>query len=269
MATFFARNFSFLRAERDISQTAMGDLLGLTRASVDAYEDGRAMPPFEKLKKIADYFNLSIETITEDDLSESPLEQEIKRIGKIEEGSSDKGTEEEEIEYKFEEELSNLNIKANSDFGVPLIQKKNFQAYLSGASNHLLTKAPRVFFNLPEISDYRAFETANDFPFEDSVLIGVPLKKVSAAKDGERYLIISQKEGFQYRRIYNQSKIKGSLILSGEVPGIALSEMRIGDIKEIWEVKAFMSTTLPEPKSDASEALKLVQKLKKELKRLV
>ncbi|MFT5884720.1 MAG: transcriptional regulator with XRE-family HTH domain [Arcticibacterium sp.] len=269
MATFFARNFSFLRAEREISQTAMGDLLGLTRASVDAYEDGRAMPPFEKLKKIADYFNLSIETITEDDLSESPLEQEIKRIEKIEEESDSPEIKEEESEYKFEEELSNLNIKANSDSGIPLIQKKNFQAYLSGIPKHLLTNAPRVFFNLPEISNYRAFETSGDFPCEDSVLIGVPLNKVSAAKDGERYLIISQKGGFQYRRVYNQAKLKGSLILSGEVPGIAISEIRVGDIKEIWEVKAFMSTSLPEPKSDATEALKLVQKLKKELKRLI
>ncbi len=262
MATLFARNFRFLRTERDISQTAMGDLLGLTRASVDAYEDGRAMPPFRKLKKIADYFKLSIVAITEDDLSESPIEQEIKRVEKPEELLDT------DVNYKFEEELSELNIKTEDDTGIPLVQKKSFRAYISKPSERLLAQCPRVYFDLPQISGYRAFDSQSDFPFEDSVLVCLPLKKISSAKNGERYLLISAKEGFQYRRVYNQAKLKGSLILSAEVPGIPISEIREGDIKEMWEVKAFMSMTLPEPKSDASEALKLVNKLKKELKRL-
>jgi hypothetical protein len=100
------------------------------------------------------------------------------------------------------------------------------------------------------------------------VLICSPLKSLVDINDGERYLIVSERLGFLYRRVYSQIKSKGVLILSGEVSGIELSELQHSDLKEIWKVEAFYSTKLPEPNQDHSQALKLAKALTEELKRL-
>lgn len=276
MASFFAKNFRFLREEKAVSQTTMGELLGFSRASVDAYEDGRAMPPYPKLKIIADYFNLSIEEITEEKLWDSPIEKEIKRAEEETEDSPMKF--EDSSETNFEDQLSSLNIdlgqKSKTQFSdegihlIPLIEKKHFDRYLKTPWEKLAPELKTVSFDLPKISGYRAFEAKDDFPFKNSVLVGLPVKNLSSVIDGGRYILVSESKGILYRRVYNQVRIKGLLILSGETSEVQTEEMPIGDLKEVWEVRAFMSLTLPEPKSDLSNALKMLKKLKDELKRL-
>ena len=52
-----------LRAERDWSQQAMADKLGVSRQSVNAIETGRYDPSLPLAFRIADIFELTIEEI--------------------------------------------------------------------------------------------------------------------------------------------------------------------------------------------------------------
>jgi transcriptional regulator with XRE-family HTH domain len=272
MLSIFAQNFRFLREEKGISQTEMGDELGFSRASVDAYEDDRAMPPYPKLKTIADYFNLAIEEITEEELWNSPLEKEIQRVQKENEDIEEKIGEELRLHLKSLnieiEDEGDVNQEIRSEFRIPIIEKKFFDKYIKNSWPSISDSFKKIVFQMPEKKQYRAFEAGEDFPMNNSVLIGTQLKNLETIKDSERYLIVSERLGLLYRRVFNQIKSKGVLILSGEVAGIELSEIHSSEIKEIWKIEAFYSITLPEPNQNHTQALKLAQALTAELKRL-
>ncbi|AWV98867.1 helix-turn-helix transcriptional regulator [Arcticibacterium luteifluviistationis] len=278
MASVFAKNLRFLREEIDISQTDMGDRLGLTRASIDAYEDGRAMPPYQKLKRIADHFNLSVETMTEDELWGSPLEKEIERLKQIEEEEEDEKDiilREEGSDATLEEQLHSLNISL-TDSGeskqglplIPLVELKHFAKYLNSSWASLEPQLKKVSFDLPKDGNYRAFETGQDFPFPKSVLFVSPIENFSAVEDGDRYVVVSKSHGILYRTVFSQIGRKGTVILSAEVGDIDTIEIPVSEIKELWAVKGFFSKTLPQPTKDLSTINDLVEKLQAELKRL-
>lgn len=55
----FARTLIQLRENHNISQKALSSVLGVTPSVVSQYEHGCAMPGYDVLLKIADYFHVS------------------------------------------------------------------------------------------------------------------------------------------------------------------------------------------------------------------
>jgi hypothetical protein len=78
------------------------------------------------------------------------------------------------------------------------------------------------------------------------------------------------KKGILYRRLYNQVKVKGSILLLSDMPGIASFEVSVKDVLEIWEARAVISYQMPEPRTNASlDGLSaLVSEMQRELERL-
>lgn len=54
-----------LRFERNINQTELAEILGITQNNISSYETDRTRPSFEILEKIADYFGVSIDYLFE------------------------------------------------------------------------------------------------------------------------------------------------------------------------------------------------------------
>lgn len=54
-----------LRRQKGISQATLGQQIGLTRAAICQYEQGRREPDTETLLKIAKYFNVSVDSLLE------------------------------------------------------------------------------------------------------------------------------------------------------------------------------------------------------------
>ncbi len=52
-----------LRKERNITQKKLGELLGVTEATVSKYEANQVIPAFETLRTIASIFNVSMDTL--------------------------------------------------------------------------------------------------------------------------------------------------------------------------------------------------------------
>ncbi|NBC82278.1 MAG: helix-turn-helix domain-containing protein [Bacteroidetes bacterium] len=63
------KNIKKIRSFKGLSQSAFAELFGLTRASVGAYEEGRAKPKTEIAVQIANYFSIPLELLLTKELT--------------------------------------------------------------------------------------------------------------------------------------------------------------------------------------------------------
>jgi transcriptional regulator with XRE-family HTH domain len=68
------------RREARLSQQALGDSIGVSDKSVSAYEQGRSVPPFDKLKKIAVNTNRPVSYFTEDNIDAATITTKLLSI---------------------------------------------------------------------------------------------------------------------------------------------------------------------------------------------
>lgn len=57
----FSEVLQELRAEKKVSQKALGELLGITDRNIRFYENGSHRPDFDGLLMLADYFGVSVD----------------------------------------------------------------------------------------------------------------------------------------------------------------------------------------------------------------
>lgn len=69
-------NIKYLRAKRGLSQNQLALQLRLTRNQINSYENGNSQPSIEALQKIADYFEVSIDTMVKSKITMSILKME-------------------------------------------------------------------------------------------------------------------------------------------------------------------------------------------------
>jgi len=58
----------FLREEKEITQQKLADTLNINRVTITGYEIGRRIPDVFTLKKIADFFEVTVDYILEETL---------------------------------------------------------------------------------------------------------------------------------------------------------------------------------------------------------
>jgi len=131
-----------------------------------------------------------------------------------------------------------------------------------------LKRLPTFQMPLLEEGTYRAFEAGDDFSFTGALLIGQAVANWYDIADGKSYILVARNLGVVCRRVYNQVKIKGTLLLSSDKGTIPTFEVPLKDILEVWEIKAFFSQTLPEPTVSFDHLRNLVSQLQDELKRI-
>jgi len=70
------KNIRELREAKALSQTALADLIGLKRGNISSYEKGLAQPNIQNLIKLSNFFQISIDHLVREDLSEAALQEE-------------------------------------------------------------------------------------------------------------------------------------------------------------------------------------------------
>lgn len=226
-----ASNLKFLRKKNGLTQQQFADLMGIKRASVGAYEENRADPKYDLLKKIAEYYDLSM-----DELANDVIDEQWKPTPKSNASNL---------------RVLSITVDQEDRENIELVPVKASAGYLNGyADPEYVKELPR--FNLPMFNQgtYRAFEIKGDsmLPLPSgSIIIGEYVENWHEIKSGQTYVIISKNDGVVYKRIGAKYKEEKGLKLVSDNRVYEPYWVATEDILEVWKAKAFISTELPEP----------------------
>jgi transcriptional regulator with XRE-family HTH domain len=167
--------------------------------------------------------------------------------------------------------ISKMTDKGKSASVIEWVSQTEIPNYLNSyAYPDYLSRLPALQLPLLPAGNYRAFEAGADFMLEGTTLVGQALPNWYDLKDGQPYIIVIHKKGIVYRRVYNQVKIKGVLLLTSDNPQFPPAEVPIKDVLETWEVKLFISSKIPQnqnsPVLDRLE--KIVNAMQEEIRHL-
>ena len=152
---------------------------------------------------------------------------------------------------------------------IPLVMQYQFGEYMQRYQQaDYLNRLPALRLPTLPMGNYRAFEADADFPMPGALLVGQFIRNWFDIIDGRLYILILNHQGVLCRRIFNQVKIKGTLLLTADKATIPSREVPLKDVLEVWEIKAFFSQQLPELPPNLDRLRQLVDELRFEVDRI-
>ncbi|MFZ4262218.1 XRE family transcriptional regulator [Sphingobacterium sp. HJSM2_6] len=224
-------NLKFLRKKKGLTQQQFADLMEIKRASVGAYEEDRAEPKYELLKKIAEFYELSM-----DELANDVIDDKWKPTHKSNASNL---------------RVLSVTVDAQDRENIELVPVKASAGYLNGYGDpEFVKELPK--FSLPIFSQgtYRAFEIKGDsmLPLPSgSLVICEYVENWHDIKVGSTYVVVSGNDGIVYKRIGQKFKEDKGLKLVSDNKSYDPYWIEPNDLLEVWKAKAFVSTELPEP----------------------
>ncbi|ALL05751.1 helix-turn-helix domain-containing protein [Pedobacter sp. N36a] len=231
-------NLKYLRKKKGLTQQQFADAMGIKRSLIGAYEEDRAEPKYDLLKKIAEFFDLTIDEFINESISDS-WKPKLKSQGS---------------------NLRILSISVDKDDkeNIEMVPVKASAGYLNGFSDpEYIKDLPKFQLPLPFLKQgtFRAFEILGDsmLPIQSgSIILAEYLDNWNDVKIGETYIVISKNEGVVYKRAGNKFKENKELKLVSDNKLYDPYTISSDDILEIWKAKAFISSTLPDPTPEPS-----------------
>lgn len=96
MIRFIGSNIEHLRKKQKWTQEQLGEKIGIKKGTISAYEKGKALPPLDKCKILAELFDVNLDDLVNKDLTQSD------------------NTEYEQLSAEFERRLAALERKINT-----------------------------------------------------------------------------------------------------------------------------------------------------------
>jgi transcriptional regulator with XRE-family HTH domain len=220
----FGKNIKKIRVAKNISQTAFADLFKLTRASIGAYEEGRAEARIDTIIEIADYFQLTLDHLLKNELTVNDIYHIAAITQKIE---SNKTNWQAEIEIPFIK-ISDLDL-FKKNYGDP--------EYLRGLQN---IKMPGLIKNSMafEFSELMEPTMYSGLRIGDLVVAQrIVFNKIDPIVKNQLYVVLTAKELFLSRI---DSNLSNNLIF--ETKGLNISD---DSIKAMWTVYQIISSKIP------------------------
>lgn len=233
--SIISSNLKHLRKKHNLTQEQFAEKLGIKRSLLGAYEEGRADPRLNNLLNIAGVFNISVDDIISKDLSIAKNGTKISKDGK-----------------NFNQPLKVLSITVDQDNkeNIELVPQKAAAGYLNGyADPEYLEQLPKFQLPmLPSTGTYRAFEISGDsmLPLQSgTVVIGKYLEDWKSLNSSKTYVLVTQKEGVVYKRVYLQEDSELIKLVSDNKSYDAY-EISLSEVMEVWEAKAYISLSFPD-----------------------
>ena len=224
-------NIKYLRKKQILTQQQFADVMEIKRSLVGAYEEERAEPKYELLKRFADFFELSIDEL---------INEKIDALWK----PKPKGD-------ASNVRVLSITVDKDDNENIELVQIKASAGYLNGYGDpEFVGQLPK--FSLPMFNQgtYRAFEIKGDsmLPLPSgAIIISEYVENWNDLKPNETAVVVSKSEGVVYKRIGSKLKSDKGLKLISDNPTYDPYFINMEDIMEIWKAKAFISTELPQP----------------------
>ena len=224
-------NIKFLRKKKGLTQQQFADEIGIKRSLVGAYEEERADPKYELLKKIALYFDISIDDFINETINEKWAPKPKGNPANL--------------------RVLSISVDKDDNENIELVPLKASAGYLNGyADPEYVGKLPKFYLPMFKQGTFRAFEIKGDsmLPLvSGTMIIGEYVENWADVKTGETYVIISKNDGVVHKRIGSKFKENKKLKLLSDNPVYDPYEISGEDILEIWKAKGYISTHLPQP----------------------
>jgi transcriptional regulator with XRE-family HTH domain len=238
-----------LRKKLNLTQDQFSLQLGIKRSLVGAYEEGRAEPRLELLQKMAAIGGISLDDFMS---------------GRLEPGQPDS---------KRGKDVVVVTIDQSERDNISLVPQKAAAGYMNGYADAEYVKE-LTSFRLPMLrqGNYRAFEISGDSMLPilpGTIVIGEYVEDLRDLKNGKTYVLVTQREGIVYKRVFNYIDENGKLFLVSDNRQYSPYQIEASEVLEAWSAKAYVSVQFPdvESKTDVSveQLAGMMLELQKEL----
>lgn len=222
-------NIRKIRGVKNLNQSAFAELFDLKRASVGAYEEGRAEPKINTIIDIAKHFGISIDDLLTKELSVNDL-------------------------FKFDIFRDDLIKDSKNNLTpshpiidvvpIPYIPSNQEKNYLANKENkNYLDEFESLQLPIAKGKEYRAFElkdasmsgNGRGLQKGDIIICSKAKPKSIDQIDLGKIYGFETKEEFKLRRVESKSKTK--IILRPENNSFYLEELDWSEIVETWQLK--------------------------------
>jgi transcriptional regulator with XRE-family HTH domain len=249
MSLYLGSNIRFLRKRKELTQEELAVKLGLSRASLGSYEEGRAEPRLMVLQHFADYFSCSLDDLVSKDLSAEKENFSVRKKG---------------------EALRVLSVAVDScseKERIAVVPLKAAAGYLEGYGDPGFIESLPVFdLPLPELGrerSYRLFQIRGDsmLPVRDgSYIIASYIQDWNGVKDNECCVLVTKDHGLVYKRVLNRMG-DNMLMLKSDNPAYETYSVTVENIAEIWKAAAYITIGMPSPEDNGLPAAMVMQML--------
>lgn len=231
-------NIKFLRKGKNLTQQEFADALNIKRSMVGAYEEERAKPKMENLKRIANFFSISVDELVSERINQKWFDDRIKRL------------EREQDRTAGNLKILSITVDREDRENIELVPIKASAGYVNGyADPEFVKELPRFSIPILKGGTFRAFEIQGDsmLPiYPGSIIIGEYVDDWKTIKSEGTYVIISKNEGIVYKRVQNRLKEDKTLRLKSDNKLYDPYSIHLDDILEVWKAKAYISLHFPE-----------------------
>lgn len=250
---YFSSNLKKLRKQNGLTQDDFAIKLGLTRASIGSYEEGRAVPKLEVITQIADLFNITVDKLLLFDFSSHDAKSSNAERLKI---------------------LTVVTDRDNNEL-ITVVPAKAAAGYTTGyADREYIGELPKFSLPLNELArerTYRIFQITGDsmLPVPDkSYIICEYIQSPNQISEGKSHIIVSSDDGIVFKRIFFSTG-KSSLTLKSDNTAYDPYEIALSEILEIWKAVGYISFDLSMPMENGiSDLSKILLEMKEEIKQL-
>lgn len=223
-------NIRILRRRLSLTQDQFAQKLGIKRSLVGAYEEGRAEPRLELMQKMAEIFSMSVDQLIGQDFS-TGAEPVVKS-------------------YERGKDVLVVTVDTEQKHNIEFVPVKAAAGYLNGYADMEYVKELPLF-SLPNLKQgtYRAFEISGDSMLPlmpGSIVVGEYVENLKHIKNGKTYILVTEREGIVYKRVFNYLDENGSLFLVSDNRQYAPYQLRGEDVLEAWAAKAYISVQFPD-----------------------
>lgn len=257
---YFNTNIKLMRLRRDRTQDVVANELGVSRSTLNSYENGSIKnPTLDALLTFSKYFKVSIDTLVKVDMSKLSQFQ----LAELEKGHD---------VYVTGSRLRVLatTVDSRNKENIEVVPLKAKAGYKNGyADPEFVKKLPS--FQLPILlSDrkYRMFQISGDsmLPIPDkSWVIGEYLENWYDIKDGHAYVLLTQDEGIVFKLAYNNIKKKKNLLLKSLNSVYEPYEINVSEVKEVWKFCNYMSSEIPDHSLSTDGLRSAIQSIEKNI----
>lgn len=221
--SLFSDNIRALRIKHQVSQEKLAEKLQITRGRYVKYEDGTSEAPYDILKRIAQFYQLSIDLLLSVDVRKIDIEKLL--------------------QLENNRLILPIQVDKNGDNCIEVITQKAKAGYLSGYAD------PEYIEQLQQISlpflgrgKYRGFPVEGDSmpPHQDGdIVVGRYVEQLGEVLSGKTYILITRNEGVVYKRL---NKNNGNTIaVTSDNHFYPPYEIKASEILEIWEFQCSIS----------------------------